>query len=92
MWKRMKVVNGTLSIESELRRGTTVRARVPFDFPTCRALAAVCPFASMTTPQLYWGDTLGRIGIREAWRIRVDLSTHSFTSMEDGKSLQTALL
>jgi signal transduction histidine kinase len=30
MEERLKLLNGTLSIESQLQRGTTIHARVPF--------------------------------------------------------------
>jgi signal transduction histidine kinase len=31
MGERLKLLNGTLSIESQLRRGTTIHARVPLN-------------------------------------------------------------
>ena len=40
MEERLKLVNGTLSIESQPKRGTTIHARVPFDSGSDSARAA----------------------------------------------------
>ena len=40
MEERLKLVNGTLSIESQPKRGTTIHARVPFDSSSDSARAA----------------------------------------------------